>query len=311
MTAVPSKRGAGAHRLASATLVTTLFLIFVGGVVTNTGSALAVPDWPTSFGYNMFTYPWSKMVGGIFYEHSHRLLGSLVGMLTVSLAITIWVTDTRSWMRTLAIVAVVAVIVQGILGGMRVLLLESKIAIVHGGLAQAFLSLITGITVASSKWWETASPLRDSAEAAALRSRAFFAAGAFYAQILCGALVTHTNDRLDLHLLVGGIATVAALLVAARSLANTRPSDGLHRLSYALLGLLTLQLVLGFGAMLTRFAGPTEQFSPFVSLALPTSHRLVGACLVATSMALAWRVGRVTRQPAPAEQLASGSPVAA
>src|SRR5437773_848831 len=77
------------HRLAVITAVATIVLIFVGGMVTNTGSALAVPDWPTTFGHNMFLFPWSQMIGGIFYEHTHRLIGSLVGMLTVALAISL------------------------------------------------------------------------------------------------------------------------------------------------------------------------------------------------------------------------------
>src|SRR5713101_8321665 len=102
------------HRLAVVTAAATLVLIFVGGLVTNTGSALAVPDWPTTFGYNMFLYPWSRMVGGVFYEHSHRLIGSLVGLLTVAFAVSLWVTEQRKSVRILGLVAVAAVVVQGI-----------------------------------------------------------------------------------------------------------------------------------------------------------------------------------------------------
>src|ERR1700692_4574300 len=85
------------HRLPVVTAGATLLLIFVGGVVTNTGSALAVPDWPTTFGYNMFLFPWSRMIGGIFYEHAHRLIGSGVGLLTIALAITLWLAEPRAW----------------------------------------------------------------------------------------------------------------------------------------------------------------------------------------------------------------------
>src|SRR5574337_643879 len=98
------------HRLAVVSAATTLLLIFVGGLVTNTGSALAVPDWPTTFGYNMFLYPWSKMVGGIFFEHSHRLLGSAVGMLTIALLITTWLGEPRRWVRMLTLVALGGVV---------------------------------------------------------------------------------------------------------------------------------------------------------------------------------------------------------
>src|SRR5205814_8993365 len=100
-----------AHRLALLTAGATFVLILFGGLLTNTGAALAVPDWPTTFGHNMFLYPWSQMVGGIFYEHSHRLLGSIVGVLTIALAVALWREGGR--LRTLGLVAVVAVVAQG------------------------------------------------------------------------------------------------------------------------------------------------------------------------------------------------------
>src|SRR5438105_3718716 len=105
------------HHLASLTAGATVVLIFVGGLVTNTGSALAVPDWPTTFGRNMFLFPWSRMIGGILYEHTHRLLGSSVGLLTVTLAVCLALREPRRWVRRLGMLAVVAVIAQGVLGG--------------------------------------------------------------------------------------------------------------------------------------------------------------------------------------------------
>jgi cytochrome c oxidase assembly protein subunit 15 len=108
------------HRLALATTVTTFLLILAGGIVTNTGTGMAVPDWPTTFGHNMFLYPWSQMVGGILYEHAHRLIGSLVGALTLTLAIFLWALEPRKWVRGLGIAALGAVVVQGVLGGLRV-----------------------------------------------------------------------------------------------------------------------------------------------------------------------------------------------
>src|SRR5687767_10656795 len=137
-----------AHRLALVTVAATFVLILFGGLVTNTGAALAVPDWPTTFGYNMFLFPWSEMVGGIFYEHSHRLLGSLVGLLTIALAAVLWRAGGR--LRALGVVMVVAVVVQGILGGLRVVLLKETLAIVHGCLAQAFFALAVTAAVLTS-----------------------------------------------------------------------------------------------------------------------------------------------------------------
>src|SRR5213592_662720 len=103
------------HRLALLTTVATFPLLFVGGLVTSTGSGLAVPDWPTTFGYNMVLFPWSRMVGGILYEHSHRLMGALVGLLTLALAGALWRAGGR--LRRLGLVAVAVVLAQGVLGG--------------------------------------------------------------------------------------------------------------------------------------------------------------------------------------------------
>jgi len=107
-----------AHPLALATLGATCVLILLGGLVTNTGAALAVPDWPSTFGYNMVLFPWSRMVGGVLYEHSHRLMGALVGLLTVVLAGALWREGGR--LRWLGFLAVAAVVSQGVLGGLRV-----------------------------------------------------------------------------------------------------------------------------------------------------------------------------------------------
>src|SRR5438552_12471321 len=122
-----------AHRLALGTVVATAVLIVFGGLVTNTGAALAVPDWPNTFGHNMLLYPWSGMVGGIFYEHSHRLIGAVVGLLTLILGATLWRAGGR--LRWLGVAAIAAVIVQGVLGGLRVVLLQGTLAILHGCLA--------------------------------------------------------------------------------------------------------------------------------------------------------------------------------
>jgi cytochrome c oxidase assembly protein subunit 15 len=109
------------HRYATIVAGATLLLIVAGGLVTSTGSGLSVPDWPTTYGWSMFTFPLSKMVGGIRYEHTHRLIASTVGMLTIILAIALWMGDPRRWARILGLVALAAVIAQGILGGITVL----------------------------------------------------------------------------------------------------------------------------------------------------------------------------------------------
>src|SRR5439155_20111384 len=111
----------GLHRFALFTASCTVFLIFVGGLVTSTESGLSVPDWPTTYGWNMFTFPLSKWVGGIFYEHGHRLIASTVGFLTIVLAAWLWIVDPRRWMKRLGAAALGSVILQGALGGLTVL----------------------------------------------------------------------------------------------------------------------------------------------------------------------------------------------
>ena len=136
------------HRFAVLTAVATLFLICVGGVVTSKGVGLAVPDWPTSFGYNMFFLPFSKWkVGGVFYEHSHRLVASAVGLMTTILAVWLWLKEERRWLRWLGVIAFVAVVVQGVLGGLRVTQLKDELGIFHAALAQLFFVLVCAIAL--------------------------------------------------------------------------------------------------------------------------------------------------------------------
>src|SRR6266576_1238195 len=136
------------------TAAATLLLICSGGMVTSKGVGLAVPDWPTTFGYNMFLFPVSQWVGGILFEHTHRLIASTVGVLTIILAVWLWRTDHRPWVRNLGLMAVGGVILQGILGGLRVTMLKDEIGIFHALLAQAFLGMLIVITLATSRLWQ-------------------------------------------------------------------------------------------------------------------------------------------------------------
>src|SRR5437016_12475951 len=136
------------------TAFATLLLICSGGMVTSKGVGLAVPDWPTTFGYNMFLFPVSKWIGGVLFEHTHRLIASTVGFLTIILAIWIWRTEDRQSVKTLGLLAVAAVILQGILGGLRVTMLKDQIGIFHACLAQAFLGLIVLIAIVTTNFWQ-------------------------------------------------------------------------------------------------------------------------------------------------------------
>jgi len=184
------------HRYAVLTAAVTLPLIFIGGLVTSHDAALAVPDWPTSYGYNMFLFPWKKMVGGIFYEHTHRLVASTVGFMTIFLALGFGWIEKRAWVRNLAFAALVLVIVQGILGGLRVVMLMKGIAIFHACLAQAFFCLLSALALFTSAWWrrQEREPLRQ--DAWNLRRLSLGLTALIFLQLVVAATMRHTNSGL-------------------------------------------------------------------------------------------------------------------
>ena len=144
------KSAKGLHLWALLTLAATFLLLCSGGIVTSKGAGMTVPDWPTTYGYNMFLFPVSKWVGGIFYEHTHRLIASGVGLMTLVLAAWIFAADGRRWVKTLGAAAFVAVCLQGVLGGLRVTLYKDELGIFHALLAQSFLCAVGILAVATS-----------------------------------------------------------------------------------------------------------------------------------------------------------------
>src|ERR1039457_3433651 len=136
------------------TALETLALIGIGGLVTSHEAGMSVPDWPTTYGYNMFLFPISKWLGGIFYEHSHRLLASLVGLMTTVLAVWLWLKDSRQWMHWLGVAAFFLVVAQGVLGGLRVTLHMNSLGIYHATIAQLFFVLTCALALFTSRWWQ-------------------------------------------------------------------------------------------------------------------------------------------------------------
>jgi cytochrome c oxidase assembly protein subunit 15 len=223
------------HRLALATAIATFPLIFMGGLVTSHGAGMSVPDWPNSYGYNMFTFPPSKWVGGIFYEHTHRLMGVVVGMLAIVLAAVAWRTEIKSfclwliarvlrrpappwertaerrWVQWLCLSVLGAVIFQGVLGGLRVVLVEIDLAVVHACFAQAFFCLAAAACVVTSRWWVDAPDLSQSGtfwDGKRLIAACVVALVAIYAQLIVGAMMRHYQAGLavpDLPLAYGQV----------------------------------------------------------------------------------------------------------
>lgn len=283
------------HRMARLTAGATFLLIVIGGIVTSTESGLAVPDWPTTFGYNMFLYPLSEMVGGILYEHSHRLMGSLVGLLTVGLFIFALVRDSRKWLKWLGLVALIAVIVQGVLGGLRVTQINRNFAIVHACLAQAFFALLCGIAWFTSRdWWEgrTASV---NGTAQKLRRLSLITTCLIYLQLIFGAILRHTGSRLDAHLLFAFLVALHIFLLARRILGTDDETQRIApSMTFLLLGLLAVQLMLGTGAFFAKLTAFGETFATALTVTITTAHVAVGALMLVSSFVLTLKIYRFT-----------------
>ncbi|MCE2393192.1 COX15/CtaA family protein [Candidatus Poribacteria bacterium] len=361
------------HRLAVLTAVTTFILICMGGLVTSTNSGMAVPDWPTTFGYNMFLYPLSKTVSGflfsvdpnlqadldtgnlsvglrkalekneisvsenviisteeqgskwrladrknertytliksgerldvyvhgVLYEHSHRLIGSIVGFLTIALMVSIWAKDRRKWMKWLGVIALVAVIAQGVMGGLRVTNLSRVLAIIHACFAQAFFALTASLALFTSLSWLQMSAKIEITDAARLKNLSLITLGLIYIQFIFGAVLRHTGNRLDAHLLFAGLVTIHIFLLLRRISKNYPENPALVRLILLLSGLLAVQLTLGIGAYLAEFTAFGEGVPPVAGVIITTAHAAIGALMLVVSVVLTLDVFRFTSRSEP------------
>jgi cytochrome c oxidase assembly protein subunit 15 len=289
----------------------TAVLIFAGGLVTSTGSGLSVPDWPNTYGWFMWAFPLNKMVGGIFYEHLHRLVASTVGFLIVVLAIWLWRAEPRAWVRRLGYVALGAVITQGILGGITVLwYLPDAISIAHASLAQIVFCLTTTIALVTSAGWKRAydqlpTPNAQLPRDLTLERLAVVTTVVIYTQIVIGATMRHTGAGLaipDFPLAFGhlvppywdpkiaihfahrvGAATVTLLILATAGHVfyhHGRRAE-LRRPAMLLLLLLVLQITLGALTVLSQ-----KQFI------INSLHVFNGALVLVTSLVLTLRAHR-------------------
>jgi heme a synthase len=284
------------HRFALLTALATFPLLFVGGLVTSTGSALAVPDWPTTFGYNMFLYPLSGMVGGILYEHSHRLLGALVGFLTVILTLWLWLKEPRPWLRWLGSLALAAVILQGVIGGLRVVLLAHILAIVHACLAQAFFALLVSIACFTSPEQPETPADPPVGDRSRLRRLCVLTTSLIYVQVVFGAILRHTGARLDAHLVFGALVALQIIGLTRHIWRHHVEEGALVRPIMLLSGLLIAQLSLGLGAYLVKHTVLAAMATPLIRISLTTLHLVVGSVMLATAVVLTLR----TYGPVPA-----------
>ena len=288
----PSSFSPWPHRIAVVLACSTFPLLFIGGLVTSKGVGLAVPDWPTTFGHNMFLYPWSKMVGGIFYEHSHRLVASFVGLLTIALALTFWLREPRNWLRWIGLAALVLVIFQGVLGGLRVVLLEHMLAVVHAATAQVFFALTICLAIFTSAGWQRA-PVQPINHAGRLRRLCAVTTGLIYLQIVFGAVLRHTGERLDAHLVFAVLVAVHVILVVIRASRHHAGVAQLNRPALLLFFLLLLQAGLGGASYAAKFTALWPVSFDFIVL-LTTTHLAVGALMLAVGVTLTLRSYRLS-----------------
>jgi heme a synthase len=186
------------HWYAVFVAASVLLLICSGGLVTSHGAGMAVPDWPNSFGYNMFLFPLSHWVGGVFFEHTHRLIASGVGLLTVALCVATLVVEHRPWVKWLSGLAVLAVIIQGVLGGLRVTEHNAVLGLFHGCLAQAFFCLVSTIALVTSQFWRRFERVGDETEVRRLRFWTVVITVMVFVQLALGASMRHSHTGLSI-----------------------------------------------------------------------------------------------------------------
>ncbi len=322
MSAQPRRetRGSWLHRYAQLCVVATFLLIIAGGLVTSTDSGLAVPDWPLSYG--MLLPP---MVGGILYEHGHRMIAAAVGLMTLGLAIWLWHSEARAWVRRLGLLALVTVVIQAVLGGITVLwLLPPLVSTSHLGTAMAFFCMVTAIAVVTGPGWHDATRRPAGMGAVPLSRTALLVSSAVYVQILLGATMRHTgaglacpdfplcngallpeitSGILALHLLHRGWAVLVTLLVVAlaeRAWARHPDVAELRRPALAAVVLVCLQLLLGALSVLSE-----------LSVGITTAHVGGGALLLCCLVVLTLRAYRVLETHQVTEQTAAASSGAA
>ncbi len=293
--------------------VCTFPLIWVGGLVTTYEAGMAVPDWPNTYGYNLFLYPLETWLAGpwdLFIEHGHRLLGAAVGVLSIALVIVLWVSEGRAWVKWIAVGALVLVIFQGVLGGLRVIHDERRLGMFHGCVAPLFFSLCVALATFTSRRWMTSLPPCVSPHGARLTRLTGFLTLAAYVQLVLGARLRHfppSSDQrefqlvLVFHLVMAAAIAVQTAGLAVVALRHERREPALLLPAMVLALLVALQLVLGASTWVTNYGPPawlrgyawTENYvvtagGRWQTLST-TAHAALGSLILVTALLLTLR----------------------
>jgi len=270
----------GIHRFAVFLAACTFLLLIAGALVTSNEAALSVPDWPLSYG--TLTPP---MVGGIRYEHTHRVIAATVGLLTIVMALLLWRREERRWVRNLGFAAIGVVIAQGVLGGLTVLLyLHYGIPVAHACLAQIFFGIVVSLAVFTSRWWASERPQFDDPGSPSIHTLATANAVAIFLQVVLGAGFRHQDIPIWPHvagaMVVLGMVTWTAVALRKR-FEHSREISRARILLQAIFG---TQFLLGFGAWWSRLSTADAPQPMPVMVTLTVVHTVVGALLFAFSI---------------------------
>jgi heme a synthase len=267
-------------------------LIIAGALVTSNDAGLSVPDWPTSFG-SWYKIP--KLVGGVKFEHTHRMIAQVAGLLTIILAVWTWRAEKRRWMRILGLAAVGIVVAQGILGGLTVLyFLPPPVSSAHAALAQTFFCIAVSMAVfTSQKWVEEHPRVELDQRRPALFTLTLLSIFVLYVQLILGAMFRHHGMSWWPHVVHAVVVSFVLSWTAVRALITYSHIEAVRRPAVAMLALVITQLCLGFTAFLTRVAWGRDSVQPELPMVISTvAHVAVGALLLATTAILAIQVWR-------------------
>jgi cytochrome c oxidase assembly protein subunit 15 len=286
------------HKFTIAFAACVFLLIVAGALVTSNNAGLAVPDWPTSFG-SLYKIP--PMIGGIKYEHSHRMIAELVGLLTIIFAVWTQKTDDRPWMRKLGWIALVLVIVQGIFGGLTVMhLLPWYVSTIHGMIAQTFFSLSMLLLIFNGRRWIESAPAQiPQYRSFDLRQLSWVAVAVVYMQLFFGAAFRHSADwkiasnrgfvfPFQLHVYGAVLVTIILFVVAIRAMTVYGFLKPIRGMGIAILALLLIQLSLGITSYFVRVLHGHEVTAPtHTMVGVTVAHVAIGALLLAHCFILA------------------------
>ncbi|MGA9801223.1 MAG: COX15/CtaA family protein, partial [Terriglobales bacterium] len=280
------------HRFAVFAASVTFVLIIAGALVTSNDAGLSVPDWPTSFG-SLYKIP--HLVGGVKFEHTHRMIAQFVGLLSIILAVWTWRSDPRRWMKYMGLTALGLVIAQGILGGLTVLFyLPPAISSAHAALAQTFFCVVVLIAIFTGRnWLEEVPQIVNDDRRPTLFTLVLLSIFVLYVQLILGAMFRHHGLSWWPHVLNAGVVAIVLAWTSIRALLQYSRIDSVRRPAITMLALMMAQLCLGFVAFLTRVAWGHDAVQPELPMVVSTvAHVATGALLLATTAVLAVQVWR-------------------